>query len=365
MNIIVIGAGIAGLSTAWALAKKGAVVALLEQGPIPNPLSASGDQHRIIRRAYGGKGGYQKRISEAYDAWDEMWSDIGAKHLVDTGFLLLSQVPGDEGEEYRDGLIEGGYAFDQMTPQETEQRFPFVDGKTIRFGAFSPEGGVLLCQKIAADLRDWLRANDVDVREKSKVTSLEPTEGRVRLENGEELTADRVVVTAGAWVLGLLPQLSVSLTTYRTAVVYLRPPKDLRTAWENGPTILDVGGTVDGYVLPPAAGTGLKFGAGIHKRKSGPDTDRVAAPGEGETLRNHFSPPFGRIEEYAVEDVATCAYTFTADEHFFVKEIGKAVAVSACSGHGYKFGAAIGRRIASGLLENKVDTARIWLEARD
>ena len=52
MNIIVVGAGIAGLSTAWALTKRGHNVTLLEQGAIPNPLAASGDHHRIIRRAY-------------------------------------------------------------------------------------------------------------------------------------------------------------------------------------------------------------------------------------------------------------------------------------------------------------------------
>ncbi|WP_417670053.1 NAD(P)/FAD-dependent oxidoreductase [Roseibium sp.] len=365
MKVIVVGAGISGLSTAWSLVKHGVEVTLLEQGPIPNPLSASGDQHRIIRRAYAGQGGYQKRISEAYDAWDEMWSDVGAKHLVDTGFLLLSQEPGDEGEQYRDGLIAGGYECEELSPQETAERFAFVDGSTIRFGAYSAEGGVLLCQKIAASLRDWLKAKGADVRANARVASLDAKAGSVRLESGEELSGDRVVVTAGAWVLGLLPELGTSLTTYRTAVVYLRPPEDLRLSWENGPVILDVGGKVDGYVLPPVAGTGLKFGAGMHKRKSLPDVDRVAAPGEGEIIRNHFSPPFARIEEYRVENVVTCAYTFTTDEHFFVKEVGKVVAVSACSGHGYKFGAAVGRRIAAGLVDNQVDAARIWLEARD
>ena len=53
MRVIVVGAGIAGLSTAWSLVKRGHQVTLLEQGEIPNPLAASGDHHRIIRRAYG------------------------------------------------------------------------------------------------------------------------------------------------------------------------------------------------------------------------------------------------------------------------------------------------------------------------
>lgn len=366
MKVIVVGAGISGLSTAWALAKRGADVTLLEQGPVPNPLSASGDQHRIIRRAYGGQGGYQRRISDAYAAWDEMWSDLGAKHLVDTGFLLLSQEPGDEGERYRQGMIDGGYALDDMTGAEAEARYPFLDGKTLRFAAFNPEGGVLLCQKIAAGLRDWFIARGIDLRENTRVTAIDRAAGSVSLEDGTVLTADRVVVTAGAWVVQLAPDLARHLTPYRTAVVYLDPPSDLKAAWEAAPVILDVGGKVDGYVLPPVPGTGLKFGAGIHKYKNADaNANRVPVPGEGETLRNHFAPPFGRIAEYKVTDVVTCAYTFTSDEHFFVEEDGKAVFVSACSGHGYKFGAVVGQKIAAGVLSGDVKTARIWLEARD
>ncbi|WP_346909392.1 FAD-dependent oxidoreductase [uncultured Roseibium sp.] len=140
-------AGVSGLSTAWALARQDVDVTLIEQGPIPNPLSASGDQHRIIRRAYGGQGGYQRRISAAYDAWDQMWEDLGRKHLVDTGFLLLSQEPGDEGEEYRDGLIAGGYPFEQMSPSETGERFPFIDGGTIRLVPIATKAGCFSARK--------------------------------------------------------------------------------------------------------------------------------------------------------------------------------------------------------------------------
>ncbi|MEO9528892.1 FAD-dependent oxidoreductase [Roseibium sp.] len=365
MTILVVGAGIAGLSTAWALTRRGVPVTLVEQGPVPNPLSASGDQHRIIRRAYGGRGGYQRRIGEAYAAWDEMWADLGHSHLVETGFMLLSQQAGDGGDVYRDGLRAGGYPLEELTPEATAVRFPFVDPATIRYGAVSPEGGILLCRRIASQLKDWLVARGADVRENTEVTSVDAATGSVLLADGARLSADHVIVTTGAWTLGLFPKLDVSLTTYRTAVVYLTPPEDLHEAWENAPAILDPGGSIDGYVLPPVAGTGLKFGAGIHKYKAKPDQDRVPRPGEGETLRDYFSPPFARIGDYRVDDVVTCAYTFTADEHFFVETQDRATVVSACSGHGYKFGAAVGLKLADGVLNRDMETARTWLEARD
>lgn len=49
MKVAIVGAGIAGLPTAWSLAKRGVEATLFEQGSILNPLSASGDQHRPAR----------------------------------------------------------------------------------------------------------------------------------------------------------------------------------------------------------------------------------------------------------------------------------------------------------------------------
>lgn len=366
MHVIIVGGGIVGLSTAWSLLKRGIQVTLLEQSEIiPNPLSASGDQHRIIRRAYGGLSGYQSRIDEAYDAWAELWEDVGKKLLVDTGFLLVSQMPGDEADTYHDGLLKAGYPVESVSDGRLESDYPFLNPAAIRRIGFSPEGGVLLCQRIAAEMVSWLKRAGANLVTGARVEALNACSGTVFLSGSRPVHADRIVVTAGAWVLKLLPELKSDLKTYRTAVAYLTPPDDLRLAWEKAPVILDVGGKVDGYVLPPVAGTGLKVGAGIHKRRCDPDADRDPAPEEGQQIRDYFSPPLARIEDYSVQEVRTCAYTFTSDEHFFVKSEDRVTVVSACSGHGYKFAAAVGRRIAGGLVTNRIDEARQWLEARD
>lgn len=364
MNVIVVGAGIAGLSTAWSLAKAGYQVSIVEQGPIPNPLAASGDHHRIIRRAYGAAAGYGRLITEAYEAWDELWADLGESHLDPRGFMCVSREAGDEAEQYRKGLETGGYPLEVLDPQAAVARWQFLEAGSFRYAFFSPEGGALHCRKIAAGLADWLRRHGANVYENTKVTAIDADAGHITLASGETMQADRVVVTAGAWVLNLFPEFGDALKTFRTALAYVEPPADLKAAWEAAPVVLDVGGATDGYMIPPSGGAGMKFGSGLHKvATSDADWNREPVEGEGEAIRDLFSPPIARIAEYRVTEVVTCAYTFTADERFFAEDRGKCLIVSACSGHGYKFGAAVGRRVAAAIHSGDVDGLKRWLRA--
>ncbi|RUZ02720.1 FAD-dependent oxidoreductase, partial [Mesorhizobium sp. M7A.F.Ca.CA.002.15.1.1] len=219
-------------------------------------------------------------------------------------------------------------------------------------------------RKIASGLAKWLRANGANVYENSKVVEVDAEAGHIVLESGETMQADRIVVAAGAWVLKLFPELDGELKTYRTALAYVEPPADLKAAWQAAPVVLDVGGAIDGYVIPPSGGAGMKFGSGLHRvPTSDADWNRQPVAGEGEAIRNLFSPPIARIAEYRVTEVVTCAYTFTSDEKFMAHGKGKCLVVSACSGHGYKFGAAVGRRVAAAVGDGDIAGLKAWLRA--
>jgi sarcosine oxidase len=364
MRVTIVGGGIAGLSTAWALVKLGHDITLIEQGSIPNPLAASGDRHRMIRRAYGEADGYARTIAEALDSWDLLWNDLGVSHYANCGVLGISQRAGDSAELFRVGLDRMKFEYERLDPNEAARRYPFLDPATFRYAYLDRDGGALFSERIARDMKAWLKMRGAQIRTDTKVIALDADAASVRTADDAIIRADRLVVAAGAWTLQLFPALAENLVTYRNAVAYMEPPADLRDAWAEAPAIVDIGGDSDGYVLPPIDGIGLKFGAGVYKsRAADPDANRVAAPGEGDALRRLFSPPFSRIDEYAVAEVRTCAYTFTADRRFFSKRLGNTLVVSACSGHGYKFGAAVGRRIAQALDTGDDAMLARWLGA--
>jgi sarcosine oxidase len=220
---------------------------------------------------------------------------------------------------------------------------------------------VLFCQKITRDLVAFLTSHGANLRPNTAVSAVDARAGRVITATGEAIEADRIVVTAGAWVLKLFPELAVSLTTYRTAVAYLEPPADLRPAWEAAPRIL----------MWAAARTAMSSRRswhraegrrGVHKRRAG--RTRIAQPSPArETPCASCSPR--RLPDLRIprREGRTCAYTFTADETFFAAERGRALIVSACSGHGYKFGC---RRRAAARPSGGIGRFRIlprWLRA--
>ena len=86
---LIVGGGIAGLSTAWALARRGVEVELFEQGPLPNPRASSYDEHRITRHAYGVMEGYAHLMPEAFRVWDGLWRAIGTSHYEPCGAVYF------------------------------------------------------------------------------------------------------------------------------------------------------------------------------------------------------------------------------------------------------------------------------------
>jgi len=91
---------------------------------------------------------------------------------------------------------------------------------------------------------------------------------------------------------------------------------------------------------------GLKAGAHHAGTEIGPDSDAEPDPVLVDRAAEWVARTYPDADPVPVA-AETCMYTTTVDEHFILERRGRIVIGSPCSGHGFKFAPAIGRRLAA------------------
>jgi glycine/D-amino acid oxidase-like deaminating enzyme len=355
MKAIIVGGGIMGLTTAWALARDGHEVELLEQGPLPNPLASSMDEHRLIRHPYGDHRGYARMIDAAYAAWDLLWADLGQRLYAPTGTLALTGNGETWAARSAAALAAISKPMTELRLADLPQRFPQLDTTDVERAFWIDTGGVLFAQDIVAALaRHLAQTPSVRLHPHAPVRSVDLERARVVVESGAIHDADIVVVAAGAWVGRLLPALGRRLVPSRQIVVYFDLPNDLHAAWASGPMIIDKTGHVGLYLVPPAEGRGLKIGDHAFSRSGDPAGSRDASAAEVAPLLERCRSLLKGFERWRINRLKVCFYTVTDDERFVVEKQGaKGWTMSPCSGHGFKFGAVMGLELARTIVADR------------
>lgn len=346
MNVSVVGGGIMGLATAWALVRRGHAVTVFEQGALPNPHGSSVDEHRLIRYAYGASLGYTRMVGEAYAAWEALWRDLGETLYEPTGTLALTTGAPGWARDSAQALATLGMDVEWLDAEAIERLYPQLRAGPLVWGFRVGSGGVLLAGEIVQALASHLRGRGADLRTGCRVGAIDPLRARVVLERGEALDADALVVAAGAWAPRLLPVLARRVTPSRQVVAYLEPPSAMRDVWIRSPMILDIDPGTGFYVVPPVRGRRLKVGDHRFTCTGDPDRDREAGVAEAAALLDRLKPVLRDAGAYTVSGARTCFYAVEPHERFLVEPLDRAWIVSACSGHGFKFGAVIGERVA-------------------
>src|SRR5262245_41605036 len=152
MRVIVIGGGIMGLCCAWALRRAGHEPGLYEQGPIPNPLASSCDEHRLTRFTYGAMTGYARMVHEAHAAWERLWTDLGRSHFQPTGTLIVAREDDGWVRASERCLEAMGLPLEVWPPDLLAEHLPFLRFAGTHFALFTPSGGVLFAERILVDL---------------------------------------------------------------------------------------------------------------------------------------------------------------------------------------------------------------------
>ena len=313
MTIAIVGAGIHGLTLAWALIRSGHAVTLLDRAAIPNPDNASFDQHRLIHDHAGVE-------SEAFAAWEVLSRDIGV-HLVTTGVLRVHADP-IQAARSLDDLTAAGVTCTRLDADALRRLAPGIR-PAAAYGVLTARGGVLLADRIAAALASWLSAHGAVLRPWTAVAAIDSARGILTLESGERLDPEQSVIAVGAWSARLVPALADRVGARRQVVAYLRPPHDRRAAWRRAPVFVGLGADDAHWGAPPVAETDLKLAAGSLARAIGADEYQTAAVSAAEiaALLGCYRSVIPDIDRYEVLRAKACVYATGRSGGLFAEPI--------------------------------------------
>jgi glycine/D-amino acid oxidase-like deaminating enzyme len=224
-DVVVIGGGIAGVSAAYFLAKKGHSVALLEKGLIAAEQSS---RNWGWCRQQNRDKGELPLIKHAMTLWDTMNAEIGADLTFRrTGLVYVTRDPAELAtwEAWCDMARDYQVGSRMLTAEEARAMTPGNTARDWIGGVYSPQDGRAEPTQAAPRLATAARALGVTLHQQTAVRGLETTGGRISgvvTERGRIATST-VLCAAGAWASmfcrrhGIdLPQAGVRSTVFRT-----------------------------------------------------------------------------------------------------------------------------------------------------
>lgn len=350
-DMIVVGLGAMGSATALHLARRGLRVLGLDQFQPPHALGSSHGESRIIREAYFEHPAYVPLVQRAYQLWENLERESGRPLLRTTGGLMIG-LPGSvvvSGAQHSAQTHQ--LACECLSAAQVRKRFPALRPEAEMSAVWEPRAGVLDPEAcVAAHLRA-AQTHGATLRFDEPVRAWEPDgQGVAVMTDRSRYEASRLVLAAGPWLNTLLPRSPMPLRVERQVMFWFEPehPRD-RFNPDQCPVHLweyERGRFFYGF---PNLGHGVKVAFHHRGEETTPDSvRREVAENETDIMRSvlrRFLPgAAGRLLKTAV-----CLYTRTPDEHFLIDtlEHPRVLALSPCSGHGFKFSSVVGEIAAA------------------
>jgi sarcosine oxidase len=351
---VILGAGAMGSAAAYHLAKRGEPLLLIEQFRLGHDRGSSHGAARITRHSYADVR-YARLMPEAFAVWRQLEADAGQPLYVRTGGVSFSPPDVDYVARVAASLADIGVPHRRMTGAMLRRAFPAFGSPDATDAVFEPDAGMLAAARAVAVMTGLARelgGDNTRILGETPVRRVDLDAERPTLvTDRHRITADRLIITAGAWVGKLLPRMaSTSRPTYQQ-VLYFRPADAPAFAIGRFPIFIFKGpGPWDAYYgMPEFLGCGVKAA-----RHGGPAVDpdavdRTVSEDYRAIVRGFLQTHLPALAEAPIDRTETCLYTEAPNDDFRVGSLpGRpdVFVASPCSGHGFKFSCLVGRVLA-------------------
>ncbi|PYL67330.1 MAG: sarcosine oxidase [Verrucomicrobia bacterium] len=381
-KVVIVGAGVNGVTAAIELKKRGHQVILIDPGPLPHPLAASTDISKAVRAAYGADNDYTELAERSIKLWRKWNEEFGIELYHEVGVMFVRRremEPGDFEYESFKMLQKRGLKVERMNSAQVWRRFPAWNPELFRDGILEVEAGYAESGRSVAALIKRAKSLGVELLERHKFEALDDVNGRITTvilseveeSRGESLkvtsrgpstplgmtriAGDRVVMTVGAWTPYLLPFTKKFFRASGQPVFHLKPRQPELFTHERFPVFgADI--TATGYYGFPLNRDGIvKIANHGPGREMSPESSQRTVTSEDEAnLRNFLSWAFPDLADAQIVYTRVCMYCETHDGNFWIAQDperqGLVIAAGDC-GHGFKFAPVLGEIIADAVEE--------------
>ena len=360
-RIIVVGAGINGVTAAIELKKRGHNVVLVDPGPLPHPLAASTDTSKAVRAAYGADEDYTDLATRSIELWRKWNQEFGTQFYHEVGVMFVRRrelKPGDFEHESFKTLKRRGHKVERMNSARLWKRFPAWNPELYRDGVLELEAGYAESGRVVATLIERAKSLDIELREGVRFSQLHEEDygvSEIALDGGKRIAGDFVVMAVGAWTPYLLPFTKKFFRASGQPVFHLKPRQPELFAPERFPVFgADI--TTTGYYGFPIDRDGVvKVANHGHGREMSPESpERAVTPEDEKNLREFLSSTFPALFNAPIVYSRVCMYCDTHDGHLWIArdpDREGLVIAAGDSGHGFKFAPVLGEVIASAVEE--------------
>lgn len=221
-DVIVIGAGINGSTTAFDLAQRKRKVLLLEQFPLPHSRGSSHGQTRVIRCLYAQKI-YAQMTLDSFPLWQEFERKGNEKLLIRNNMLqVFNKTDHSQIDQAKSILEDLQVSYDVLSKDEINEKYKPLHFQHDVTGICEYEGGTLMASKCVATVQKLFKEFGGELHDNEQVRGIVPGKECRIITNKGQYTTKSVVITAGPFASKLLKMLNLNLplTIQRTHLCF-------------------------------------------------------------------------------------------------------------------------------------------------